>query len=356
MGLHVGSRKIELGSEPFFIADIAANHDGELARAIDLIHLAAQSGAHAAKFQHFSAETLVSDEGFRALGGKLSHQSGWSKSVYEVYKDASIDLGWTDELARACAEAGIAFMSTPYSIELAQHIDPYVEAYKVGSGDITNIDLIAHVAGTQKPWLIATGAADMTDVRRAVNATGDNASGVLMQCNTNYTAGEENFDHINLNVLKTFGKEFPNLVLGLSDHTLGHSTVVAALALGARVFEKHFTDDNNRDGPDHFFSMNPSTWRAMVDAAGECYRALGGETKQVEQNELETVVLQRRSLRAREDLAPGTVMSDTNLVALRPAPSGSIPPFELNEVKGMVTKEFLPKGSVIQWENLVTPS
>lgn len=132
--------------KPYFIADIAANHDGDLERAIKLIRLAADAGADAAKFQHFTAETLVSDYGFKSLGSQLSHQASWTKSVFEVYRDASINQDWTGELYDACKDAGISFMSTPYSIHLADLIDPYVEAYKIGSGDITFHELLAHIS------------------------------------------------------------------------------------------------------------------------------------------------------------------------------------------------------------------
>lgn len=348
----INGRTISQSSQPFFIADIAANHDGELSRAIDLIHLAAEAGAHAAKFQHFSADTLVSAEGFQALGEKLSHQAKWKKSVYDVYAEASIDLEWTPKLAQACKDAGIAFMSTPYSVELADHIDPYVEAYKIGSGDITYPDIITHVAETNKPWLIATGASTLEDVRGAVAATGTNTSGVLMQCNTNYTAEKENFKFINLNVIATYQKEFPNLVMGLSDHTLGHTTVVGAIAIGARVFEKHFTDDNDREGPDHGFSMNPVTWREMTESAREVFEALGSGSKQVEENEADTVVLQRRCLRARRSLTQGDVIKESDLIALRPAPEGSILPLQKGEVLGATVRSPISKGSEISWDAL----
>lgn len=352
----INGQKISQDSEPYFIADIAANHDGELSRAIDLIHLAAEAGAHAAKFQHFSAATLVSDEGFQALGNKLSHQASWKKSVYEIYEDASINLDWTAKLAQASSEAGIAFMSTPYSLELADHIDDYVEAYKIGSGDITYTEIISHVAATKKPWLIATGAATIDDVRRAIAATGPNNSGVLMQCNTNYTASKGNFKHINLNVLKSYKEEFPHLVLGLSDHTLGHSTVLGAIALGARVFEKHFTDDNNREGPDHGFSMNPVTWREMCESAAEVFESLGTGAKQVQANELDTVVLQRRCIRARRKLFAGEVIEESDLIALRPAPKGSILPFEKDLVVGSTVVSSILKGSAVSWDDLRLPS
>ena len=137
----------------FFIADIAANHDGDLERAKDLIYLAAEAGADAAKFQHFQASTIVSDKGFKSLGGQLSHQAKWKDSVFDVYKAASVDLSWTETLKETCNDAGIPFFTTPYSLDLVDFIDPYVPAYKIGSGDITWLEMIKHVASKQKPYI-----------------------------------------------------------------------------------------------------------------------------------------------------------------------------------------------------------
>ena len=147
---------------------------------------------------------------------------------------------------------------------------PHVPAFKVGSGDIDWLEALEQMARHGKPMIIATGASSIEDVQRAVRCVSPlNRQLVLMQCNTNYTASPGNFDHIHLNVLKTYGTMFPDVILGLSDHTSGHATVLGAVALGARVIEKHFTDDNNREGPDHRFAMDPDTWRDMVDRTRE---------------------------------------------------------------------------------------
>lgn len=348
----IDAKRISNESPPYFIADIAANHDGDLERAKDLIFMAAEAGAHAAKFQHFSAETLVSDVGFKALGNQLDHQAGWKKSVFEVYEDASLDLSWTATLAQTAKEAGITFLSTPYSLELAAHINPFVSAFKIGSGDITYLELIRYVSSTGKPWILATGASKMEEIRQAVAATSPNPDGVLMQCNTNYTGSADNFRYVNLNVLLSFRREFPNLVLGLSDHTPGHATVLGAIALGARVFEKHFTDDTKREGPDHAFSMDPKTWREMIDRSTETYLATGSGEKVVEKNELQTVILQRRCLRTARDIMEGETLVKEDLVPLRPAPVGSLPPEAISRVIGRTSKVFMEKGSVVHWNVL----
>jgi len=351
--LDIEGRKIGARHPTYFVADIAANHDGSLERAQALIHLAARAGADAAKFQHFSADTIVSDRGFRTLGNQRSHQAKWKKSVFEVYQDAAVSLGWTEALVATCREAGITFFTSPYSIQLVDHIDPYVPAYKIGSGDITWLEIIEHIARKQKPVLLAAGASTMDDVQRAVEAAlALNPRVALMQCNTNYTASLENFRHIQLNVLRCFRHMYPEMVLGLSDHTPGHATVLGAVALGARVIEKHFTDDVNRTGPDHLFSMDPRTWREMVDRTRELERALGTGVKQVEQNERETVVLQRRAIRLARNVAAGEELSREALVVLRPCPADALPPFRLSEILGRRVRRDMDQGEHIRWQDL----
>ena len=333
--INVGKRKIGDGQKLYFIADIAANHDGDLDRALSLIELAKEAGADAAKFQNFKAETIVSRSGFDSLGKQMSHQAGWQKSVFEVYQDASVSNDWTAILKEKCLEVGIDYFTSPYDFLSVDHVDPFVDVYKIGSGDITWPDIISYVAQKKKPVMIATGASAMADVQRAMTILVEHTKDiVLMQCNTNYTASHENFKYLNLNVLLTYSQMYPDVVLGLSDHTHGHASVVGAVALGARVFEKHFTDDNGRSGPDHKFAMNPGSWREMVICANECYWALGDGVKRVEDNELETVSLQRRALRFSADLQNGHILQRDDLFPLRPIPGDGMPPHELETLLG----------------------
>jgi sialic acid synthase SpsE len=353
MEIKIGSHKIGENHATYFIADIAANHDGSLERAKYLIRLAKQAGADAAKFQNFSAAKIVSDYGFRSLGGQQSHQASWRKSVFEVYQDASIPFDWTPELKQLCDEVGIDYFSSPYDFEAIDKLDAYVPAYKIGSGEITWPEALEHMASKGKPVLLATGASDIGDVQRAVHTILKiNPQLVLMQCNTNYTASLENFAFINLNVLKTYRAMFPEVILGLSDHTPGHATVLGAVALGARVVEKHFTDDTSREGPDHCFSMDPVTWAEMVSNARQLEKALGSTDKFVAENEKETVVLQRRCLRASVPIPVGEVITRRMIDVLRPAPVGSILPYDIERVIGTRAIANIPAGKEIYWTML----
>jgi N-acetylneuraminate synthase len=172
-------------------------------------------------------------------------------------------------------------------------VDNFLSAYKIGSGDITWLGIVDYIASKNKPVLLATGASTIDEVDIAMSTLLNHTKDiVLMQCNTNYTASLENFKYINLNVLKEYSRRYPDTILGLSDHTPGHATVLGAVALGARVIEKHFTDDTTREGPDHKFSMDSDTWRDMVDRTRELENSLGVDIKKVEDNEMETVILQ----------------------------------------------------------------
>ncbi|MCF7981569.1 MAG: N-acetylneuraminate synthase family protein [Pseudomonadales bacterium] len=351
--LEIQGKKIGHNYPTYFIADIAANHDGDLERAKDLIGLVAEAGADAAKFQHFNASTIVSDLGFKTLGGQQSHQANWKKSVFEVYKDASVSMDWTQTLVETCEKAGITFFTSPYAFDIVDQIDPYMPAYKIGSGDITWIEMVKYIAGKQKTYIMATGASTMDDVHRAVCAGLEiNPMLCLMQCNTNYTASLENFKYIQLNVLKTYRDMYPDMVLGLSDHTHGHSTVLGAGALGARMIEKHFTDDVKRVGPDHAFSMDPGSWREMVDRTRELENALGVGIKRVEDNEQETVVLQRRAVCMTTDLPVGSTLLRDHLTVLRPCPKDGLPPYRIDELVGKKLRRDISTGEHLRWIDL----
>lgn len=350
----INGRPLGPSSPCYFIADIAANHDGDLIRAKELIYQAKEAGADAAKFQHFRAETIVSREGFEAMNSKISHQSKWSKPVFEVYKGAAVPWEWTQELHDTCKKAGIDFFTSPYDLEMIDLLDPFVPAYKIGSGDISWLEIIRKIGSKGKPVLLAAGASTLSDIQRAMDVllNESRVPTLLMQCNTNYTGNLENFRFVRLRALDTFRAMYPNVPLGLSDHTPGHATVLGAIALGACAIEKHFTDDTNREGPDHAFSMSPASWREMVDRSRELEAALADGNKQVEENEKDTVVVQRRCIRAAADLPAGSTIERCDLTVLRPAPPLSIPPYDLPLVVGRTAKKLIRAGEAILPEHL----
>lgn len=353
MEIEILGRKIGINHPTYFIADIAANHDGDLGRAIELIRFAKEAGADAAKFQNFQAPKIVSEYGFASLGGRLSHQATWKKSVVEVYADASIPFDWTPRLKEACDKYGIHYFSSPYDDEAIEMLDPYVPAYKAGSSLISWPQAIVRMAQFGKPVLIATGDSDMSDVERAMEMLlAVNRQVVLMQCNTNYTAAESNYDHLHLNVLKTYAQKWPDVVLGLSDHTQSAAPVIGAVALGARVIERHFTDSNDREGPDHKFALNPEHWAHMVEEVRILERALGSHQKFVAENEKDTYIVQRHCLRAARDIKKGETFTEDMLEVLRPATPGALMAWDIPQVLGKKAAADLPYGKDLRWDDL----
>lgn len=350
--IQISKTKIGFNYPTYFIADIAANHDGDLNRAKKLIYLAKESGADAVKFQHHDVSKYVSDYGFKSLGNKFSHQAKWNKSIFEVYKDAEVPKNWTSVLKEYCDEVDIDFFSTPYDLDMVDHLKDVVPAFKIGSGDVAWEAMLEKIALTGKPVLFATGAATINEVVRAVDVIKKyNNQILLMQCNTNYTASMENFKYINLKVIDLYKTLFPDLVLGLSDHTPGHVTALGAVALGARAIEKHFTDDTKRPGPDHAFSMDPITWREMVNATRYLESALGSTLKKVEDNEKETVVLQRRAIRVTKQFTVGETLVNGTFQFQRPCPPDAIHPNNILSIIDKPLRKEIEHGDYLRLEH-----
>lgn len=385
MNLRVGEYDVGPTEPVFFIADIASNHGGDLQKAKELIHACAESGVDAVKMQNFSAATIVSDFGFKAMGKLASHQSNWKNSVFESYRKASIPFDWTIELSALATQLGMGYFTSPYSIDLTRAVAPYVCALKLGSGDITWHEQIREMCRHGKPLFIASGASSLEEVKSAMHvALSETSEVLLMQCNTNYTANKhdslgkirDNYAGINLSVLETYASLWPGLPLGLSDHTHGSMTVLAAVGLfNCCAVEKHFTLDSSQEGQDHAFSMMPGEWRKMVDetaslradlsevvASDERYRCvaqavqypslldvlLGDGHKRVEANERATVIVQRRAIRAARALEAGQKIAAADVSMLRPCPEEALAPCELESVLGKSLLRNIPEGDVIR--------
>src|SRR5512134_3896984 len=316
------------GHPTYFIADIAANHDGDLERAKLLIRLAKEAGADAAKFQNFDAPKIVSDYGFSHMNSQVSHQASWKKSVVEVYRAASIPFEWTMTLGEECQDVGIDYFSSPYDFAAIDFLDQYVPCYKAGSGEIDWIEALERMASKGKPFFVATGASTIGEVQKAVHAI------------------------LKINVLKTYASMFPDVILGLSDHTHAIAPVIAAVTLGARVIERHFTDSNDREGPDHKFAMDPDKWARMVEETRLLERALGSADKFIAENEIDTAVVQRRCLRAARDIKAGEIFIRDMIDVLRPATPGAIKPDQIENVLGTKALHDFKYGQELRWTDL----
>ena len=351
MIITVGKLKIGRGQPVRFIADIGANHDGSLERAKMLIGLAKESGADIVKFQNFRANHIVSQYGFEALG-KTAHQAEWQDSVYKVYQDASLPFEWIPLLKEHCDNVGIEFMSTPYDYGAVGALAPYVNAFKIGSGDINWRDFIRYVASHKKPVIISCGASYEHEVGLAITWIRDlTPEVILLQCNTNYTGNADNYKYSNLRAMRTMGDNF-RVEVGLSDHTWGMITIYGAVTLGACLIERHFTDDNERVGPDHGFALEPIDWEAMVQWTRELEQSLGDGQKEVEENERESRIVQRRCLRANRKLFSRDIISRGAVSILRPAPIDSLEPNKLLDIIDRPVTQDVEAGEHFTWGNV----
>lgn len=347
--IKIGKKQVSINRPTLFIAEIGSNFDGNLNKAKELIYAAKESGADVAKFQHYSADSLVSDIGFKKLKSNSTHQKNWKGSVFDTYKKASLNPEWTRELSLTCKKAKILFMTSPYSIELADYVSKFLPAFKIGSGDITWLEELKHIARKKKPILLATGASSTKEVIQAVKTISKfNKDLVLMQCNTNYTNSQNNLKYFNLLTIKTFQTLFPNIITGLSDHSQNDDAVLAAVSLGARVIERHFTDSTKHKGPDHSFSTDIKSFKKLVNKVRELELMLGDGVKRIEKNEKETIIVQRRSLFAKKNIIKGQKIKREDIIPLRPFLKVGLGANSIQDIIGKKSRVNIPKGDILK--------
>ncbi len=345
--IKIGDRFIGQGHPTYIIAEIGANFDKDIDKAKKLIDAAKECGADCAKFQTFSTQKIVSEGGFSRMKLEGVHGS-WGRTVSEVFKDAEFPREWHKEISDYCKQVGIDFSTSPYdyeAVDLCMQLNvPFI---KIGSGDITWLEMLEYIAKTGKPLMLATGDATMSEIDeaiRTIEATG-NKQLVLMQCITNYPS---KIDSANVNVLKTYQSAF-DILTGYSDHAPGPVVALASVVLGGCVIEKHFTLNKADKGPDHPHSMNPIEFKLMVDYVREIERAMGSTRKEVVAEEGETVFVQRRCLYAKTSLKVGQKITESDIDVLRPA-LGIAPKFK-NVIVGKTCKVDIEAGQPLFWDN-----
>jgi len=346
--IRVGNRSIGKDSPCYIIAEIGANFDGDIEKAKRLISAAKECSADCAKFQSFKAEKIVSAGGFAKMNLKGVHGS-WGRPVHEVFRDAEFPREWHKELNDYCKEIGIDFSTSPYdyeAVDLCEELDlPFI---KIGSGEITWLEMLEYIARKNKPMFLATGDATMSEIDeaiRTIEATG-NTNLVLMQCITNYPSLIES---ANINVLKTYKRAF-HIIVGYSDHSPGPVVALGSVALGAKVIEKHFTLDKKDKGPDHPHSMDVNEFKRMVYYVRELEEAMGSSRKVVVEEESETVYVQRRGLYTTKFIPKGKKVETDDVTVLRPA-LGIYPKYK-NIVIGRIASRDIEADSPIYWEDL----
>jgi len=320
----------------FIIAEAGVNHNGSIKLAKKLIDVAVDAGADAVKFQTFKAEKLVSKNAQKADYQKQTTDK--IESQFDMIKKLELDLDTHKELISYCKTKNIMFLSTPFdhdSIELLN--DLRLEIFKIPSGEITNLSYLRHIGKLDKKVILSTGMADMGEIEDALDIlleAGTKKENItVLHANTMYPTPMED---VNLNAMVTIGNTF-DVAFGYSDHTLGIEVDIAAVAMGAKVIEKHFTLDKTMEGPDHKASLEPDELKAMVKAIRNIELALGSSVKKPSNSEIPNINVVRKSIVAKTEIKKGQILTEENITIKRPG--NGLSPMRWDEIVGIIASK-----------------
>ena len=344
--ISIAGRKIGPAHPPYVICELSGNHNGSLARALELIEEAAATGCDAIKIQTYTPDTMTIDSDrseFQIKGGPWD-----GNSLYELYRTAHTPYEWHEEMFAKAKELGIVLFSTPFdetAVDLLESLG--AEAYKIASFEIVDLELISYVAQKGKPMIISTGMASLGDIERAVVTARENGCEelILLHCISSYPAPTESSNLRTVsNIAETFG-----VVSGLSDHTKGTAVSVAAVALGASVIEKHFTLARADGGPDAAFSLEPAEFKQLCDHCGSAWTALGEVGYELKTAEAKSLVF-RRSLFAVKEIAKGEKLTVDNVRSIRPG--FGLAPRHQKDILGRIAKKKIERGEPLAWSSI----
>jgi len=315
MIIKIGNKKIGNGYPSFIIAEAGVNHNGDIEFAKKLIDKAVDAGVDAIKFQTFKSEKLVT--GYASMAKYQRENIGSEDSQFNMLKKLELSYEEFFLLKDYCDKKGIIFMSTPFDFESADFLNSIgVEAFKISSGDLTNIPLLDYISKYKKPIILSSGMATLGEIEDAIVSlknTGMEEIAVL-HCTSNYPAAIET---INLKAMNTIKDAF-KIIGGYSDHTVGITIPIAAAALGANIIEKHFTLDKTMEGPDHKASLNPEELKTMVISIREIETAMGNGIKMFSSSEIDTMAVARKSIVASKNIRQGEIITLKDLDYKRP--------------------------------------
>ena len=344
--IKIKDRQIGENHPPYIIAELSANHNGSLERALKTIKMAKSMGADAVKFQTYTPDTLTIDsdkEDFKIKGGLWD-----GLTLYELYKSAFTPFEWHEEMFNYAQSVGITCFSTAFdesAVDLLEDLN--TPAYKVASFEIIDIPLIQYIASTKKPMIISTGMANKEEIQEAVDVARENGNNelILLHCISGYPTPVEQCNLMTIPDMKNcFG-----LPVGLSDHTLGIEVSIASIALGASVIEKHVTLNASDKGPDSEFSIEPDQLNSLCIKCKSAWEALGSagyERKPVEKDNIKF----RRSIYVVRDIDSGEALTKENIRRIRPG--YGLPPKYFNELIGKRVKSRVEKGTPLDWDML----
>jgi N-acetylneuraminate synthase/N,N'-diacetyllegionaminate synthase len=346
--IQIGSRSIGATDPVYIIAEAGVNHNGDITLAKKLIEEAKGAGADCVKFQTFKAEEIVTSK-----APKADYQLGSTdpkESQFSMLKKLELPKESFQELMRHCQKVGIQFLSTPYSFNDIDLLDKLgVPAFKVASGQLTEIPFLQYMAKKGKPIILSTGMATLAEIRESIDALQKDGHTdiILLQCTTNYPSKKED---THLKVITTFQNEF-GIPVGYSDHTVGPVAILGAVTLGACVIEKHFTLDKNLPGPDHASSIEPAELKDMVELIRDMSLSLGTGEKTPTPVEIKNAQGMKRSLTSTQLIPKGTQIEAQMITFKRPATG--IPPKDLNKVLGKITRCDIPADSIINFDQII---
>jgi N,N'-diacetyllegionaminate synthase len=333
-------------NKTFIIAEAGVNHNGSLELAFQLIDVAVAAGADAVKFQTFKAEKVIAANAPKT--GYQKETTGPDESQLEMVKKLELDEKAHIQLYQYCRHKGIQFLSTPYdleSIDLLNHLG--LEIFKIPSGEITNLPYLKKLGALKKRLILSTGMADLSEIEEALDVLTESGTPVenitVLHCNTEYPTP---FEDVNLRAMLTIRNAFPGIFVGYSDHTNGIEVPIAAVAMGARVIEKHFTLDRNLPGPDHRASLEPHELTAMISGIRNIEKALGTEIKKPSPSELKNKPIVRKSIVAACPIQKGELFTEMNIAVKRPGIG--ISPMRWGEIIGRKSKKNYQKDDLIE--------
>jgi pseudaminic acid synthase len=345
--IKINGRSIGQAFSPYVIAEMSANHNGDINNAFKIIKMAKESGADAVKLQTYRPDTITMDmktPEFLIEGGLWGGQS-----LYELYESAYMPWDWHKALFDYAKEIGITIFSSPFdktAVDLLESLN--APAYKIASFEAVDLPLIKYVASTGKPMIISTGMADAEEIQEAISAaqSGGCQELVILHCVSGYPAPAEDY---NLRTLMDMQIRF-GLPVGLSDHTLDNTTAIASVALGACVIEKHVTLDRGGGGPDDSFSLEPSDLKALCNGAKTAWQSLGQINYGCKSSEQGNVKF-RRSLYAVKEIRAGEIITEENVKSIRPG--YGLAPKYWDDVMGKRVKFDIPSGTALNWKMLL---
>ena len=341
--IYIGSREISQEQPPLVIAEIGINHGGSLDNAKHMVEQAARSGCECIKHQTHFVEDEMTPE------AKSIFPPNDSRSIWDIMESCSLSKDDELKLKDFTESLGMIYISTPFSRTAADFLDEIgVQAFKIGSGECTNIPLIRHIAKKGKPIIMSTGMESIDNIKKSIKILDSyNADTILLECTNLYPSPPE---IVSLRGILELREAFPDKMIGFSDHSIGPNMALSSVALGAVILERHFTDSRYRNGPDIICSMDPSELRYIIDRSKEIHTSLLNPKGR--SNDEESVYkFARGSIVADMNLKKGTILDENHIWARRPG-SGEIPAIEFDTLIGRKINCDLKKNQQLKWEYL----